>query len=156
MSRAAAAALAAAALLAGGCGGEAGPDADAAYEAALDRYLSAEIPATEEYEEEASAAPDLATFADLLEQGLRGSKRRLRDFRAEAEPPDDVRDVHEDLVKTVEEELRLGDEYVAAARAGDERRIERLDALLEPVLARFPDLQRRFDEAGYEVELPEP
>ena len=150
MRRAIAPVLAAMALA--GCG--AGGDED--YEEAVKSYFSEEIAATEAYEAAAEEAEDLDEFADVLEEGLAGSERRLADFRAEADPPDEDRDLHEDLVETVEEELRLGDEYVSAARAGDEARIDALDAELEPVLERFPRLQRRFDDAGYDVELPTP
>jgi hypothetical protein len=150
VTRAIAAVLAAMALA--GCGG--GVDED--YEEAVNSYFSQEIAATEAYEAEAEQADDLEEFADVLEEGLAGSERRLAAFKAEADAPDEVRDVHEDLVATVEQELRLGDEYVSAARAGDEDRIDALDAELEPVLARFPELQRRLGDAGYDVELPAP
>ena len=143
-----------AALAVAGCGGSDG--SDSSYEDAVNAYFAEEIPATEAYEAEAEQAEDLDEFAAVLEEGLAGSERRLAGFQADAEPPDDVRDLHEDLVRTVEEELRLGDEYVAAARAGDEARIDALDRELAPVLERFPELQRRFDAAGYDVELPTP
>ena len=141
-----------AALAVAGCGS----GADSGYEEAVNAYFSEEIPATEAYEADAEEAEDLEEFATVLAEGLAGSERRLNDFQAEADPPDEDRDLHQDLVQTVEEELRLGDEYVSAARAGDAARIDALDAELEPVLERFPELQERFDEAGYDVELPTP
>lgn len=164
-ARAAAAVLAACAAVAlGGCGedaAETGADSGArsAYEEALSTYFAEEIPATDAYEAEAAEAEeagDLEGFADVLEAGLDGSDRRFAAFLASADPPAEIEDVHDDLVETITIELELGDEYVTAARAGDEDRIEELDEQLEPVLERFDDLRRRFDDAGYEVELPEP
>lgn len=155
MRRAIAPVLAALALAA--CGDDQSEaDGRAVYEDAVKAYFAEEIPATDRYEAQAEEAGDLAEFAAVLEEGLAGSERRLADFQAAADPPDDVGDLHQDLVETVEAELRLGDEYIAAGRAGDVARIDALDAELEPVLERFPELQRRFDAAGYDVELPTP
>lgn len=148
----------------GGCGGDRGSaesDAEggparAAYERTIAGYFSEEEPATIAYEAEAEAAESLEEFADVLEAGLDGSDHRFAAFEDEADPPEEVEAIHADLVRTVTEELRLGRAFVAAARAGDEAEIERLDRQNEEVVARFPGLQERFDEAGYEVDLPEP
>lgn len=142
-------------VLAVGCGGDDG-DGKTTYEDAVNGYFAEEEPATDEYEQEAEEAGDLAGFADVLDEGLEGSERRFRDFREDAHPPDDVADVHDDLVDTVSEELRLGGLIVDAARAGDEERVAELEDEDEDVVERFDDLQDRFDDAGYEVELPEP
>ena len=138
-----------------GCGGD-DDDRAAVYEDAVDAYFSVEEPATDEYERESEEAGDLGEFAAILEQGLEGSERRFEDFRDEADPPDEIADVHADLVDTVSEELRLGGLIVRAARAGDEDELARLEAEDEEVVERFDELQRRFDDAGYDVELPEP
>lgn len=139
--------------LAAGCGGD---DGRGAYEDAVNGYFAEEEPATDAYEEEAEEADDLAEFAEVLDEGLEGSERRFEDFQQDADPPDDVADVHDDLVDTVSEELRLGALIVEAARQGDEERVAELEAEDEEVVERFDDLQERFDDAGYEVELPEP
>jgi hypothetical protein len=140
-------------VLAAGCGGD---DGKATYEDAVTGYFAEEEPATDDYEQEAEEADDLAGFAEVLDEGLEGSERRFRDFREDADPPDDVADVHDDLVDTVSEELRLGGLIVEAARAGDEERVAELEDEDEEVVERFDDLQDRFDDKGYEVELPEP
>lgn len=140
-----------ASLLLAACG-----DGTGDYERAVRDYFAEEEPATEEYEREAEEAADLAGFAAVLADGLEDSRERLRDFRAEAEPPPDAEPVHDDLVATIREELRLGRRIVAAARAGDAAAVERLEAEVEELVEEFDELERRFADAGYDVELPDP
>lgn len=140
------------AVLLAACGDGGGDD----YERAVRDYFDEEEPATEAYEREAEEAADLAGFAAVLADGLEGSRERFREFRADADPPADAEDVHADLVETIREELRLGRRIVAAARAGDEAAVLALEAEVEEVVEEFDELERRFADAGYDVELPDP